>query len=221
MEPFNDPREEIEALLPWYEKGTLPPKEARRVEDYLRKHPELQHSLALIREDAAETIAANERIGMPSSAALDRLMADIAAAPRAARASRLGMMASLKGLFGGGNWMPVAAAAATVVILVQAATLGVLLTRSGPDGPGLASGGQTNGAGPGSYAWIRFNETARAAEVSAFLRSLNLVIVDGPKPGGAYRVRLSAQPLSAERREEILRQIRAKSDIIGNVADGG
>lgn len=223
MAQVDDPREEIEALLPWYERGTLPAHEARRVEEYLRTHPELQHSLMLIREEVTETIEANERLGMPSGAALDRLMAQIEAEPRKGRAPGLGLMASVKSWFGssGPSWMPVAAAAAAVVILVQAATLGVLLTRDGPAGTELASGRATAPVEAGSYALIRFNENARAADVTAFLRSLNLAVVDGPKPGGVYRVRLSTQPLSEERREEILRQIRAKSDIIGFASAGG
>ena len=70
--------EEIEQLLPWYEKGTLSAAEMQRVEAYLDTHPELRSRLALIREEVAETIAANESLGMPSPAVRDRLMEQIA-----------------------------------------------------------------------------------------------------------------------------------------------
>jgi anti-sigma factor RsiW len=58
-----DEAAEIEELLPWYEKGTLDPGEMRRVAAYLEAHPEMQARLVLIREELAETIAANEGLG--------------------------------------------------------------------------------------------------------------------------------------------------------------
>src|SRR5262245_21809284 len=71
-------REATEMLLPWYESGTLASGDMRRVEDYLARHPEMRSQIALIREELSETVAANESLGMPRSAARDRLMAQIA-----------------------------------------------------------------------------------------------------------------------------------------------
>ncbi len=69
-----DEREEIEMMLPWYVAGTLDRAETRRVEAYLRDHPELQDHLNLVREEMEETIGVNESLGTPSPGALDRLM---------------------------------------------------------------------------------------------------------------------------------------------------
>jgi anti-sigma factor RsiW len=228
IDRFNSPNEDIEALLPWYEKGTLPEKEARLVADYLESHPERARFLALIREEVSETIEANERAGMPSSAALGRLMDAVAAEPKTQRAvvrERAGGF--LARLFGqsASPWLAAGAAAACLVILVQAAALGVLMMRdvpgTGPGGTVLSSGDPARTAETGSFALVRFSPTATAQDISALLRSFNAVIVDGPKPGGVYRVKLSTQTLAKGQIEEILTQIRARSDIIAFVSVSG
>ena len=68
----NRDAQEIEELLPWYEMGTLDTAEMRRVSAYLETHPEMRFRLGLIREELAETVAANEKLGMPSAAARER-----------------------------------------------------------------------------------------------------------------------------------------------------
>jgi anti-sigma factor RsiW len=224
IDRFNSPNENIEALLPWYEKGTLPEKEARLVADYLESHPERARFLSLIREEVNETIDANESAGMPSSAALDRLMDAIAVEPRKPRAALQERAGGLLARLFGQNaspWLAVAAAAACLVILVQAAALGVLMMRegpiTGPSGSQLAAGGE----GRSAVALVRFTPTATAQDISALLRSFNAVIVDGPKPGGVYRVKISTQTLANDQIEEILRQIRARSDIIAFISVSG
>jgi hypothetical protein len=175
-----------------------------------------------------ETIEANEQAGMPSSAALGRLMDAIEAEPKRQGAmirDRAGGL--LARLFGqnASPWLVAGAAAACLVILVQAAALGVLMMRDVP-GPGsndvsLASGDPARPVESGSFALVRFSPTATAADVSALLRSFNAVIVDGPKPGGVYRVKISTQTLGNDQLEEILRQMRARSDIIAFVSVSG
>jgi hypothetical protein len=221
------PNEDIEALLPWYEKGTLPEKDARMVADYLATHPERARFLELIREEVTQIIECNEAAGMPSSAAFGRLMDAIDAEPKA-RSALMREQASgfLARLFGQNTspWLAIGAAAACLVILVQAAALGVLVMRDGPRAPGgteLASGDPAATPGTGAVALIRFTPTATAQEISALLGAFNAVIVDGPKPGGVYRVKLSTQTLANEQVEEILRQIRARSDIIAFVSVSG
>jgi len=214
--------EEIEALLPWYEKGTLSDEDARRVEAYLERHPEGMRFLELIREEVGETIAANEQTGMPSRAVLDRLMDSIAAEPRRAGVSAGGRARGLLArIFGEGSapWLPVAALAACLLILVQAVSLGVVLTRGGGEGPTtLASGDPARPVSDGHVALVRFAPGATAENISTFLRSINAVIVDGPKPGGTYYVRVAKQPGEAGQIEPILEKLRARSDIISFVS---
>jgi hypothetical protein len=218
---------DVETLLPWYEKGLLSDEDARRVEAYLASDADGLRFLELIREEAHETIAANEQAGMPPRAALDRLMASIEAEPKAQRfAARERRRGFLSRLFGEGapGWLPVAAGLACLVILVQAVALGVLMIRPGdihraPDGTELASGDDNvhRASDTGRSVLIRFNPQATAEDISTLLRALNATIVEGPKPGGVYRVRISNQPLRSEQIEAILKQLRERSDIINFV----
>ena len=85
---------EIETLLPWYAAGTLSRSERQRVEDALRRDPDLAFKLELAREELAETIHLNETLGAPPREVADRLMAAIdaetptARRPRRARSGR-------------------------------------------------------------------------------------------------------------------------------------
>ena len=221
IERSKSPNEDIMGLLPWYEKGTLSAGDARRVEEYLESHPEGLRFLELIREEVSETIAANEQAGMPPRAALDRLMDSIATEPKrgsiTARRRAGGLLARIFGE-GSAPWVPAAAFAACLLILVQAVSLGVLLTRDEPGGPSLASGDPARPVADAHFALVRFSPDATAENISTFLRSFNAVIVDGPKPGGTYRVQLAKQPAEGEQIEVILQKMRARSDIINFVS---
>lgn len=217
-------RDEIEMLLPWYETGRLSAAEMRRVEAYLRLHPEMTARLALIREELAETIAGNEMLGMPNFAARDRLMAQIAADAGAMPHAGAGLKAWWT------RWLPeglspglaLAAAAAVLVILVQAAALISLNLRdAGDDGYRVASGKQAQSAEAGTLLLIRFAETASAGEIAALLQSVGGTIVDGPKPGGMFKLRVSPRILSNEERDMILAKLREKTDIVTFLAPAG
>jgi anti-sigma factor RsiW len=82
-------RHEIEALLPWHAAGTLSRRDADRVEQALADDPELARRYDLVRQEFAETIHLNERLGAPSARAMEKLFAAIdaeeAGAPRRRR----------------------------------------------------------------------------------------------------------------------------------------
>src|SRR6516165_4232914 len=82
-------RHEIEALLPWHAAGTLSRCDADRVEQALSDDPELARHYDLVRQEFAETIHLNERLGAPSARAMEKLFAAIdaeeAGAPRRRR----------------------------------------------------------------------------------------------------------------------------------------
>ena len=223
IERLNSPNEDIEALLPWYEKGTLSRKEARMVESYLESNPDRARFLTLIREEVMETVEANERAGMPSRAAFDRLMDAVAAEPKPVRMlvrqRAGGLMARLFGQ-SGSPWLVAGAAAACLVIVVQAATLGVLMMRGGPGGPnGFKLVGDekiARSVETGTFVFVGFKPTTTASEMSVMLESLKATIVDGPKSPGVYTLKVSNEKLTGERLEEIMQKIRARSDIISN-----
>lgn len=215
--------EHIEQLLPWYEKGTLDPAEMRRISDYLRAHPEMQFRVDLIREELAETIAANESLGMPSGQARERLFAAIAAEADAVPRPWSGLKTWWR------NWLPeevsprlgLIAAAACAVIALQSAALIVFTIAQPDDRYEVAAGRETVPAQPGSYVFVSFTDDAKAADIGALLKELNVAVVDGPKPGGIFKLRIGTRVLSDEERETMIRKLREKTDIISFVAQAG
>jgi hypothetical protein len=213
-------RGEIEGLLPWYATGALDPREARRVEAALENDPDLARAYALVREELAETIGLNESLGAPSARAMSRLFERIEAeAPRPAQArswtARLQdwMSERLVGLAPRTlAWTAVAAAA---VIAVQAGFLahvavterGAFETASGP--PARAGGG--------SFLLIGFADQAAAADIASFLQSQRATIVDGPRAGGLYRIRLETA-VSPEELQRIASAMRQQSSVVRFVA---
>lgn len=211
----------IELLLPWYEKGTLSSTDMRRVETYLSAHPELRSHLDLIREEVVETIAANEDLGMPGLNVRNRLMERLAAEGGAAPKSAMGLKDWFSRLMPAGlsPGLTFAAAAAVLVIAVQAILLVSILAGGQQDGGyKVASGGENGSVSEGSFALIRFAGGAKADDIAGLLRSVNGVIVDGPKPGGVFKLRISPKTLSAQERDTILQKLRARGEIVAFAA---
>src|SRR5262245_6880893 len=176
-------REEIEKLLPWYVTGKLGLSDTSKVERYLAQHPDALSQLQLIGTERQETMRANEAMGWPGSGMSDRLMASL---PRGAPPSRHGRFAKFGQFFRihpalGTQW---AALAMVLLILVQAAFIAVLLTRAPTYR--LAAGAH----GDGAAALIAFADDAKASDIARFLADFEATIVDGPKPGGVYKIKL-------------------------------
>ncbi len=213
-------RKDIEALLPWYEQGRLDAADKERVEAYLAAHPELEDQIALIAEERGEAVLLNEARGAPSAGALDRLM-DHIEAEEAANPSLASMKPALKGwmskLFGAPipaslQWVTTAAA---VVIVVQGIALGVLSTSEISQGPGYeTASGAAQQAATGTYAVVQFAPDATAEQINGLLTEMGLSIVDGPKPGGMYRIRLSDKALEDSNRDTILNQLMSRDGLV-------
>lgn len=213
-------REEVELMLPWYETGQLTAEETQLVENYLGKDADLRRMLELIREEAGETVVANERIGMPGHAARDRLMAQIAA--EGGKAPRTGGLVSgwlrQLGLDGMSPGLALGGAVAALVIIVQAAVIASMISGDpAGDGPQLASGEDTV-TETGAFALIRFSEGASALAVTELLRENGITIVDGPKPGGMFRVRLSDETLTEDRQSALIESLRQRADLVAFVS---
>jgi len=199
-------REEIEKLLPWYVTGKLGLSDTSRVERYLAQHPDALSQLQLIGTERQETMRANEAMGWPSSGMSDRLMASL---PRGAPPSRHGRFAKFGQFFRmhpalGTQW---AALAMALLILVQAAFIAVLLTRAPTYR--LAAGAH----GDGAAALIAFADDAKASDIARFLADFEATIVDGPKPGGVYKIKL--RNLDKSRLDDALvNKLAEHSDIV-------
>jgi hypothetical protein len=148
--------------------------------------------MALAREESDATITSNEAIRAPGPQALDRLRASIAATPR--RRSLGAAFGQLANRFS--DWiaglappqLALAAAVATLLVMLQAAAIGALvLERAGAPTYQTAGGEQTTGES--IELLVGFADTATIGEIAALLKRLDAVVVDGPR-AGLYRLRL-------------------------------
>ena len=183
-------RQELETLLPWHAAGTLDPVDAARVEAALASDQELARHFAIVREEMAETIHVNEALGAPSPRALDKLLAAIdAGPPRAPQATFRGRL---------GRWLAAcspqvltwSAAIAALVIVLQAGVIATMLTGQRATTFETASAPAASIAG--SHVLVRFASDATMADITRFLEANKASVVDGPKPGGIYRLKVSA-----------------------------
>ncbi len=200
----------IEALLPWYAAGTLRRRERQRVEEALRKDPALARHLDLVREELAETIHLNETLGAPSPRAAERLMAAIDA--EAARKRTPGVAVGwLTGFFANlsPRTMAVAASFAMLAIALQAVAIVDIFTKPPAAVPaGRSAAGQGAEHKNGTFAMVRFARQASAAEITHFLQNYQAALVDGPTPGGLYRVRIAMTSLAKEELAKIVARMR-------------
>lgn len=229
-------REQIEAMLPWYERGQLEDADAKRVEKYLADNPGVADQLALIEEERGETILLNETRGAPSGRALDRLMDSI----EAHEAANPSLASTKKAVWGWASRLvgaPVPArlqwiaAAAAILIVVQGVSLGVLLTSGTPFGEGAdkpagqsyeTASGPTrgvvrepgSGAVKGTFALVQFTDTAKISDINAILTEKGFTLVEGPKPRGFYRIRISDQALDNRARDTILDELMARQELV-------
>ena len=214
---------EIETLLPWYAAGTLRRRDRQRVEDALRYDPALARHADLVREELAETISFNESLGVPSARCMDRLMAAIDAETTAARKRNsaravAGQFAAIIAGFSP-RTLAVAASFAVAAIALQAFLLVSMATK--PQAPFETASLNPTVTGHGTFAMVRFAREASAAEITRFLEEYQATLVDGPKPGGFYRVRITMKTLAKEELAHIVSRMRQERVVeSANPGDG-
>ena len=213
IEPSKIEPTDIEALLPWYTAGTLRRRDRLRVEEALRKDPDLARHVDLVREELAETIHLNETLGAPTAHAAERLMAAIDAETTAARKRVPGAAAGwLTGFFASlsPRTMAVAASFAMLAIALQAVAIVDIFTKPQFAGSSATIEIEGQGAGHknGTFAMVRFARQASAAEITNFLQNYQAALVDGPTPGGLYRVRIAMTSLAKEELARIVARMR-------------
>jgi anti-sigma-K factor RskA len=201
---------EIETLLPWYAAGTLRRRDRQRVEDALRYDPVLARHADLVREELAETISFNESLGVPSARCMDRLMAAIDAETVATRKrnSARALAAQFSSFIAGFSprTLAVAASFAVAAIALQAFLLVSMATK--PQGSFETASLNPTVTGHGTFAMVRFAREASAGEITRFLEDYQATLVDGPKPGGFYRVRIAMKTLAKEELTRIVSRMR-------------
>lgn len=206
-------REEIEALLPWHAAGTLSRRDAQKVEQALAGDTHLATQYSLIRDELVETIGLNESLGAPSARAMQKLMADIeadASTTRRARASfSLGEWLSDRLSSFSPRTLAWSATAAALAIVLQAGLLAGMFVNERQGGNFIVASVPTEQTvKQGTYAIISFAPQATAAEITKFLDTHKIALVDGPS-GGVYTVRLAVTGMP---KEELARTVKTLQD---------
>jgi hypothetical protein len=79
------------------------------------------------------------------------------------------------------------------------------------EGPELSSAGVTDG----SLAVIRFAPKADAVDIGKFLDVNKASVIEGPKNGGIYTIRL---PVTGKEKNDLIKQMQAQSAIVEFIA---
>jgi hypothetical protein len=151
----------------------------------------------------------NESLGVPTARAMDRLMAAIddetlAARWRASPRVIAGRFATFIAGFSP-RTLAIAASVACLAIALQASVLVSMLAK-----PAVEQNVAANDTvrGHGTYAMVRFAREASAAEITRFLENNQATLVDGPRPGGVYRVRIAVTKLARDEFTRIVSRMR-------------
>ena len=129
MEP-----DDIEGLLPWHATGTLNSRDARRVDEALKRDPGLAKQYAVIQDEIAETIHVNESLGAPSSRAMQKLFAAIDAEPVRPTRRPTNVIARIADIIVSLSPRTLAysrkAAVGAIALVLQAGLIGAILTKA-------------------------------------------------------------------------------------------
>jgi anti-sigma factor RsiW len=215
---------DLEDLLPWHAAGTLDANEAAEVERALACDPELARRFALVREELTETILLNESLGAPSARAMETLFRAIDQDRRVVRRVAAGPSLGARiAEFFSPRALAWTAAAAAVIVVLQAGVITRMALQQRDGGSETlsfetASAPVTRGLSIGSYALVRFAPQASMADVNKFLDDRGAAIVDGPKPGGLYRVRVAQSSLSRPELARLVKELEAANTIVSFAA---
>ncbi len=204
----------VEKLLPWYATEKLAGSDRSDVESALKRSPQLRKQLDLIREELRETVVANEVMALPNADATRKFMAMIEGetSPRVAAPNRFEEFLGWLGrqLAGPPRW---AVATALLAIVVQSALLGALVIER-PEGGYHTASGDSGSLPDGTLLLARFADGATLAELGAQLAALDIAIVDGPKGGGLFTLRIGPQGMAASERDGKIAALRAETGLV-------
>ncbi len=208
-------REDIEMLLPWYVTGKLDASDRAKVDAYLTRDPAMRHQMALIQDEQTASISANEAIVAPRTLTVERSMQAVAAKTSlGTRQAASGFLGVVRAWFDhpSARGVRYAAIAAAAVFVLQSATIGALISQS--QTYTTASG--TNAA-EGATVIVKFRDEVSVQSIAAALAQRDMTIVDGPKTGGTFVVRLGAGTISQAERQQRISDLRSLSGVISLV----
>jgi hypothetical protein len=209
-----DPDPDLDALLTLYAAGTLSPEERVRVEAAAGADPAVARELAYAVALAAGLRASEAEgppVRSPGELGLRRLEREI---ERDATTASAAPAAPTHGV----RDRPVARLAlAAGVALAVGLGVGALgtLQLAGPSYRLAGSPAETaQGPAEGPELLVAFRAEARAAELEALLRDLELELAGGPSALGLYRVRAPAEAEPAR----VIDALRARNDLVAEAS---
>lgn len=194
----NAERRAVSELLPWYAAGTLSAADTARVEAALAADATLRDELDIVREDQDAALILAEASPRPSARVLDELMRKVEAEPAklahvAARAkSSIADWLGEKLALLAPRTLAYAAGAAALALVVQAGVIGSSFLGQPGQYQTASHAPARSAPAEGAFVLVGFNGDATAADIARVLGAVNGSIVDGPRPGGFYRVRIGA-----------------------------
>ena len=174
----------------------------------------MAHQLDLIRAERESTAASNAIYASRPARSFDRVAAMIGKTPAQPAYAAGWSLDWIKRLFAmpSSPTLGFVGAAAAIVILLQAATIGTLVVAQYSGIFTGASGG--NAVDAGTTVVVRFADDASAAAIADVLSGLGLKIVDGPRGGRLFTVRIGPKNMSEGERERLIAALKARSDLI-------
>ena len=240
---------ELEALLPWYVNGQLPADDRQAVEEALDRDARLQQALQQVqaeRDALCHMLAARP---VPSERMWERLQAQLdtgAAEEEGAqqgqqqqpRTGKAGQAGQGEGLWERGKRflnalrlpLPqmapqmVMAGAAVILIVGQAAVIGLLWNRLSDGQTYETASGPADPAGsvaarPGLL--VAFQPDVPLARVSDLLQAIGGEIAGGPRGGGFYVIALKRPAPDPAGLEKLAARLRTRSDLVRFVTVAG
>lgn len=207
--------DEIAALLPWYVTGKISQQDRAKVETYLAAHPQARAQLAVAREEADVIFSADAGLEVPHYA-LDKLRASLAADPSVRLASaKSSVMDRLSSFFGGftAALSPRQLAFASMSAMLLVGVLAGMLASPFTSSQQYTVASKDAAVTQGTYALVALQPAAPAATLSAFLAENGYAIVDGPRAGGVYRVRIAQEVLADAAAESARAKLKARADL--------
>jgi hypothetical protein len=201
-------RQELERLAPFYVTGKLPPRSVvsrAAFERAMAEDPGLARNVATARAERDEVLALNEALPAPGAGASEKFFAMLDAEPPRSPGvwARLDVGARLADFFSPRalGWV------ATAACLLVAVEAGFLVKPA--TGPTYVTASREDAPQEGRFALIAFAPDAAAGKIAELLAANAARIVDGPRAGGFFRVKLGDADMSEAQAAEKLEALKA------------
>jgi anti-sigma factor RsiW len=211
-------RKDISDLLPWYVAGTLDADGTAQIEAALARDPSIAEEIALLREDRDASLDAAFALPLPSAKVQDRLFAAIAQEPQRQPSLLTRIKAfDLAGLLAGAlrpRTLAYASMAGALALVLQGGIIAKLVFQDGGARYGTASYTATDSATNATYLLVGFQPGAQAGDIASLLQDSRAVIVDGPKPGGLFQLRIGNKDMDKAEVDKLVTSLRANTNVV-------